>query len=312
MAGSPHPTVTRTETEMTTEDTPASRRGIVASWLATIVLAMVVSPATAAIAWLASAPAAPLADAMSWPDVRMAAFRLGLLAPILLVAIGVPITRLLLRRSAERLLGAHPTSPVDAHRHLRRAAERAGRRQNVVIELRLLEMSWTGPVALPAGDGRILLALPPDTVSLDDDALDSLITPVVHTARRRPAESRFRVAVLGPVLAVQAFWRTITWQPRLRVPLLASFLVAAVPFVPSGVAMEERILVAPLLSLSLIAVFAAIGVGHRGCAATLRRLTDRVLGDPADAVTSPAWVIDLREREDETAPGPLGPTEAPA
>ena len=297
---------------MTTNDTPAPRRGIVAAWLATIVLAMVVAPATAAIAWIASAPASPLADAMSWPDVRMAAFRVGLLTPIVLVTIGVPVTRVLLGRHPERLLGAHATSPVAAHRHLRRAADRAGRRQNVAIDLRLLEMSWTGPVAVPIDDGRILLALPASAVTLDDDALDALITPAVHTARRRPSESRFRVAVLGPILAVQAFWRTIRWQPRLRVPLLAGLAVAASPFVPSGVALEERLLVAPILGLSLIAVLGAIGLAHRGCAAALRRLTDRVLGDPADAVTSPAWVIDLRDHDDDGTPHPLGPNEAPA
>ena len=41
-------------------------------------------------------------------------------------------------------------------------------------------------------------------------------------------------------------------------------------------------------------------------------LTDRVLGDPADAVTSPAWVIDLRDHDDDGTPHPLGPNEAPA
>lgn len=297
---------------MTIDDTQAPRRGIVASWLATVVLAMVLAPATAAIAWLASAPVAPIADAMSWPDVRMAAFRVGLVTPILLVAVGVPLTRLLLPRFGERLLGAHPTSPVAAHRHLRRAAERAGRRQNVVIDLRLLEISWTGPVAVPNGDGRVLLALPPDVLHLDDDALDALMTPAVHTARRRPAESRFRLAVLGPVLGVQAFWRTMKWQPRLRVPLVAGVIAAVVPFVPSGIAMEERLLVAPLLALGLVAVIAAIGLGHRACAAALRRLTDRVLGDPAEAVTSPAWIIDLRDPDDDGTPRPAGPNQAPA
>lgn len=296
---------------MTTDDNRASRRGIVASWLATIVLAMVVAPASAAIAWLASAPVAPVADAMSWPDVRMAAFRVGLLTPILLVAIGVPITRALLPRFGERLLGAHATSPVAAHGHVRRAADRAARRQNVAIELRLLEVSWTGPVALPNGDGRVLLAVPPAALHLDDDALDAMITPAVHTARRRPSESRFRLAALGPVLGVQAFWRTFKWQPRLRVPLLAAVIAAVVPLVPSGIALEERLLVAPLLAVSLVAVIAAIGLGHRGCAAALRHVTDRVLGDPADAVTSPAWIIDLRDHDDGT-PRSVGPNQAPA
>lgn len=297
---------------MTTDDTQAPRRGIVASWLATIVLAMVVAPATAAIAWLASAPIAPIADAMSWPDVRTAAFRVGLVTPVLLVAVGVPLTRVLLPRFGERILGAHPTSPVAAHRHLRRAAERAGRRQNVVIDLRLLEVSWTGPVAVPNGDGRVLLALPSDVSHLDDDALDAMITPAIHTARRRPAESRFRIAVLGPVLGVQAFWRTVKWQPRLRVPLVAGTVAAVVPFVPSDVALEQRFLVAPLLALTLLAVIAAIGVGHRACAAALRRLTDRVLGDPAEAVTSPAWIIDLRDPDDDGTPHPAGPNQAAA
>lgn len=296
---------------MSTDDTPTSRRGIVASWLATIAMAMVVAPATAAIAWLASAPVAPLADAMSWPDIRAAAFRLGLVMPVVLVALGIPITRLLLTRFGDRLLGAHPTSPVAAHRRLHHAAERAARRQEVAVDLRLLEIAWAGAIALPTRSGRVLLALPASAVSLDDDALDALVTPAIHTARRRPAESRFRVAVLGPVLGVHAFWRTIKWQPRLRIPLIAGVVAAVVPFVPADVAREEQLLVAPLLAIPAIAVLAAVGLTHRSCAYALRQLTDRVLGDPSRAVTSPAWVIDLRDHDDD-APIAVTPDEAPA
>ena len=297
---------------MSTDDTPISRRGIVASWLATIAMTMVVAPATAAIAWLASAPVAPLAAAMSWPDIRPAAFRLGLVMPVLLVAFGIPLTRLLLRRFSDRVLGAHATSPVAAHRHLQRAAERAARRQDVAVDLRLLEISWTGAIALPTRNGRVLLALPASAVALDDDALDALITPAIHIARRRPAESRFRVAVLGPILAVQAFWRTMKWQPRLRIPLAAAVVAASLPFVPADVALEERLLVAPLLAISAIAVLVALGLTHRSSAWALRRLTDRVLGDPADGVTSPAWVIDLRDHDDDGTPLGMTPDEAPA
>ncbi|MEM7285422.1 MAG: hypothetical protein AAF480_03645 [Actinomycetota bacterium] len=297
---------------MTTDDKPVSRRGIAASWLATIVVAMVVAPATGAIAWLASAPVGPFADAMSWDGLRAASFELGLVVPVLLAGAGIPIAYALLPRYGERLIGAVPTSPVAAHRHLRNATDRVARRQDVDIELRLHGVAWLGPVALPAPGAAVLLALPADLATLDEDAIGALITPVVHAARRRPTESRYRLAAIGPILAVHAMWRSLRWDTHHRVPILASLVLASTVFVPSTVGTTERLLAAPLLAATLLVVLAALWSARRPAIGALRAVTTRILGDPAVAVTSPAWTIDLRDGDDDGTTEGIGPNEAPA
>lgn len=286
---------------MTTDDKRSSRPGrLLLAWLSATMLAMLVAPATAAVAWSMAVALGPAAEAMEWPGFESAAFDLGLLLPALLTGLGIPIAYLALPRLSQRLLGAVPTAPIAAHQHLRRAADRAARRQGVTVRLRLHPGGWVGPVAMGNGDD-ILLMLPADLAVLDDDRLDAIITPVVNAARRRPAESRFRLAALGPVLAVHAFWRSMRWNRGHRVPLFLLLAVGAYAFAPAPVESAERILVAPVLAVTAVAALAALWTFRAAAVTGLRWITDRALGDPASSVTSPSWALELADERARAA-----------